>query len=247
MRISRQTVFVVMLALPGMVNAQVKSPAVSTDVPNTAPVFTKVAVSDIAAMAGTSLSPTAEYQGFGCGSDGCIVARAAEGGQPVISMHLRGGKVRATEFRTGIVISHGVNHSLNVVLNGASFIELQCNGVLQAMPNYAALGASNAGFGWQLYDGAKLLNSGHSAGEAVKFDVMAHTAVSAPMELAISDRGVLEIVHGANRIVLTPDDREGIGAKTNGYVTFEDIGLRVAGPAEFAVVNSMLKLDGRAQ
>ena len=249
MRISRQTVFVVMLALPGMVNAQVKSPAVSTDVPNTAPVFTKITVSDIAAMGGTSLSPSAEYQGFGCGSDGCIVARAAAGGQPVISMRLGGGKVRATEFHTGIVISHGVQHSLKVSLNGGDIIEILCNGrgSLQAMPNYAALGASNVGFGWQVYDGAKLLNSGHSAGEAVKFDVMAHTAVTAPMELAISDRGVLEIVHGASRIVLTPDDREGIGAKTNGYVTFEDIGLRVAGPAEFAVVNSTLRLEGRTQ
>ena len=249
MRISSRALLLVTLVWSGMLTAQTKSPPASSTVSSAVPVLKRVSVSDISAMAGTSLSLVATYQGVGCGNDGCIVAKAAAGGQPVISMRLGGGKVRATEFRTGIIISHGVQHSVDVSLNGSSIIEIQCDahGALQAVPKYAALGASNVGFGWQVYDGAKLLNSGHSAGEAVKFDVMAHTAVSAPMELAISDRGVLEIVHGASRIVLTPDDKESIGAKTKGYVTFEDLGLRVAGPAEFAVVNSTLKLEGLAQ
>jgi hypothetical protein len=232
-----------MLAWPVVLNAQAKSAPVSPAVPSTARVFKRVAASDISPMAGTSLSPIAAYQGFACGGLGCVVAKAAAGGQAVISIHLGGGKVRATEFRTGIIVSHGVKHSVEVSLNGTTLAEFSCDesGTLQAKPNFAALGASNAGFGWQSYDGAKLVNSGHSTGEAVKFDVMSHTAIAAPMELAISDRGVLEIVHGATRIVLTPDDKDGIGAKTKGYVTFEDLGLRVTGPAEFAVVNSMLK------
>ena len=248
MRHSVRTVFLAMLAWPVVLNAQAKSAPVSTAVPSTAPMFKSVAPSDISAMAGTFLSPIAAYGGLGCGVYGCHVAKAAPGGQPAISIHLGGGKVRTTEFRTGIIVSHGMEHSVEVSLNGSSLAEMLCNerGALQAKPNFAALGASRAGFGWQLYDGAKLVNSGHSSGEAVKFDVMSHTAVAAPMELAITDHGVIEIVHGASRIVLTPDDKDGIGAK--GYVTFEDIGLRVTGPAEFAVVNSTLKLggDGRA-
>jgi hypothetical protein len=162
-----------------------------------------------------------------------------------VTLHLKSSGQRATEFRTGLIVSHDVEHSVELSLNGADIFGLLCNGhgVLTASPHYVALGAANQGFSWAIFDGAKVSKSGHSSGEPVSYGSgggEGHSAMG-PMELALSDHGVIEVVHSGQRLVITPDDKSAIGAKTKGYLSFEDLGLRVAGPSSFALVKPSLK------
>lgn len=240
MRVSIATV--VLLGVPLVASrAQVQAPP-NVVVP-TASASRLIASSSIAALNGTATSSAPTFLGAQCGA-GCVIATAAAGGKPSVTLHLKSSGPRATEFRTGLIISHDAKHSIDLSLNGSDIVGLLCNGFhnLTVSPHYAALGAA-PGFSWSLFDGDKLIKSGHSSGEAVSYGSGGGEgrAAMGPMEVAVSDRGVFEIVHMGQRLVITPDDKAAIGAKTKGYVSFEDLGLRVAGASSFALVKPALK------
>lgn len=241
MKVSIIAVF--LLAVPlAPSRAQVKAPT-NIAVPS-ASSSKIIAPSSIVALDGTVTSSAPAFLGVQCGG-GCVIATASPGGKPSVTLNVKSMGPRATEFRTGLLVSHDVAHSVDLSLNGADIVGLLCNGhgELKVAPHYAALGASNQGFSWAIFDGGKFLKSGHSSGEAVSHGTgggEGHSAMG-PMELAVSDHGVIEIVHGGQRIVITPDDKAAIGAKTKGYLSFEDLGLRVAGPSSFALVKPALK------
>ncbi|HZI99099.1 MAG TPA: hypothetical protein VFD22_00465, partial [Gemmatimonadaceae bacterium] len=136
-----------------------------------------------------------------------------------------------------------VPHSLTVSLNGSDLLGLLCNGkgTLTATPKFTAIGATNSGFSWQLLDGGKVLKSGHGSGggEGIVIDMGGH--VAGVMQIAVSDHGVISIEHGTQKLVIASDTKDAIGAKTGGYLKFEDLGLRVGGTAEFAILNTVLK------
>src|SRR5512141_1277501 len=97
---------------------------------------------------------------------------------------------RATEFRTGLIVSHDVAHSVDLSLNGNDILGLLCNGhgEMKIAPHFGAMGAAKQGFSWQIFDGGKLLKSGHASGEAISHGTgggEGHTAMS-PMEIAVS-------------------------------------------------------------
>ena len=230
--------FAVVAVLPALASAQIKAPT-GISVPTATATVKLLTGSDIAPTTGTSIAPSASYLGITCGTQPCLVARAAAGAQPAVSMKLAAAGVDATEFRTGVIFAHDVPHSLTLSLNGADIFGLLCNGFIEATPRYGALGAAN-GFSWQVFDGSKLVKSGHSNGEAVNFGAVP-MAMGSPMQIAISSKGAFEVVHGTIRILIAADDKAAIGAKTGGYLRFEDLGLRGGGVSEFAVVAPSLK------
>lgn len=224
---------------PVVANAQLQLPtSVSTPTAITAK---PIVAGDIRALTGTTTSSATTFLGASCGK-ACIVATAASGGNPAITLHPKSPD-KAKEFHTGLIISHDVKHSVDVSLSGSSIVGLLCNGFLVVAPHFMEFGAKSAGFSWAIFDGDKLVNSGHSSGDAVKHGTgggEGHT-MTMPMELSISDHGVIEILHMGQRLVITPDDKSGIGAKTGGYLKFDDLGLRVAGPSSFGLVEPTLK------
>jgi hypothetical protein len=201
-----------------------------------------VALPDFSTTSGTALLQAATYLGSSCGGAGCVVAKASSGANLAVAIHLGGAKLPASELRTGLLISHDVAHSLDVALNGVDILSLQCNGVhsLTVIPRFSGLGAQTSAFTWELLDGGKVIKagSGTAAGDGITIDLMSSGGA---MQLVVSNTGVMSIEHGTQRLVLTPDAKSGIGAKTGGAVRFEDLGLRVAGPQEFAVMNTVLK------
>jgi hypothetical protein len=201
-----------------------------------------VTAANISALGGTVTSSSPNFLGAACGA-GCVIATASAGQKPSVALHLKGIGAHATEFRTGLLVSHDVAHSVEVTLNGGDIVGLLCDGkgALKVSPHFATLGAA-PGFSWAVFDGVKLVSKGHSGGEAALIGSGAaggHAAM-APMELAISDRAVIEIVHGGQRLVITPDDQSSIGAKTKGYLPFDDVAVSVGGPSSFALVKPNL-------
>ena len=195
--------------------------------------------SDVVGVTGSIVSSSTAYLDHSCDTR-CLVVKAGAGAKAAISFRAPSTTQHAIEFRTGILISHDVPHSLDVTLGGSRLFWMLCDevGALKITPNFSALGASTKGFTWKLYESGKLVKTAHSAGEAVSpgTDGAKGHSMSVPMQFALSDRGIIEVVHGSRMMRFISDDRSGIGARTKGYVTFEDLGLRVAGPSEFAVV-----------
>jgi len=195
--------------------------------------------SDVVGVAGTTVSLSNAYLGQACDTR-CLVSNSGSGDKAGISFRAPKTTQHATEFRTGILISHDGPHTLDVTLGGSVIFSLLCNGrgALKISPNFSALGASSKGFRWEQFESGKQVKTAHSAGEAVSYGTGGGEGqpMSAPIQFALSDRGVFEVVHGSQSLRFISDDKSGIGAKTKGYVSFEDLGLRVAGPSGFAVV-----------
>lgn len=236
------TTLALLLSPIAAIDAQLQQPA--TVVSPSASTSKLVGPSDIRALAGTTTSSAAMFLGMPCGS-GCLIATASAGGKPSVALNLKSSGARATEFRTGLIVSHDVQHSIELSLNGADIVGLLCNGhgEMKVSPHFGALGATNQGFSWVIFDGDKLLKSGHSSGEAAFSGTGGGEghSLTGPMELAVSDHGVIEVVHGGQRMVITPDDKSAIGAKTKGYLSFNDVGVSVSGPSSFALVKPALK------
>jgi hypothetical protein len=173
---------------------------------------------NIVAATGTVISSVSAYNGVQC-AEGCIVAKSGAGGKPALSLKFGDGSVRVEEVRTGVVISHDVSHSLRVTANGSELAGLLCNGhgAMVATPNFKALGATSSGFKWAIFDGAKMVSSSHSNGEAVKWNGDGHSA--APMQLAVFSDATIEITHGSIRLVMTSDDGQTIEAKNPWYTS----------------------------
>lgn len=227
-------------ACPLLAQAQVKGSVAVPSVTTSAPRF--ISASDISAVGGSTLSLVTTYGGFACGSAGCTVAKGTGDGKAAMSLHLGGAKDRVSEVRVGILLPHGQSHTLQVSLNGIDLAEFLCDATFRTTPSFSSLGASGKGFNWEIYEGAKLLRSGHSAGKGVSLSAKGDMK-SVPMELAISESGVIEVVHGGSRIVLTSDQKAAVLVKSGGYLKFENLGLRVAGPGEFAVTSTKLSMN----
>ncbi len=242
MKASLASLAAILLAFPAA-SAQppVLPPAVVNPASTAAPKI--IVASEIAARAGTTISSAPTFEGVSCG-DGCFIAKSAAGGKPAVLLNLSSSEQHAAEFRTGLIVSHAAEHSVDLSLKGADIFGLLCDGhgALKVTPHFIALGASNGGFSWAIFDGDKLIKSGHSTGEAVSYgNGGGNAGMNAPMEIALSNHGVFEVVHEGQRLVFTSDDKNSIGAKTKGTLSFDNLGLRVGGAPAFALVKPAMK------
>jgi len=222
--------------------AQTKPTITSTTTVNLS-LLKPVMQAEMTALSGTTLSSAPTYFNVGCSAGACTVAKGTATATGV-TMPLGGSKVAATQVRASLLTPHGIDHTLFVSLNGAEILNAICSAAmeLKLAPNFKSVGALNNGFTWELYEGGKLVKSGKSAGEALALNMGGQVNMASQYDFTVYNHGVIEILHGANqRIVLTPLDQANIGAKTGGSLRFEDLGLRVAGIDQFAIVAAGLK------
>jgi hypothetical protein len=209
--------------------------------PTASATIKSITLADVKGLNGTMMSQQSSFAGDSCGPTQCIVAQATGGGGPSLQVHFGDGSVHAPVLQTGLMIAHGTPHSVIVSLNGSDIFSMQCDahGALKATPMFGALGASTPSYKWELTENGKTVKAGVSKGDAgIIIDDGSHTMGA--MAFAISDRGVITLMHGAQTITFMPDAKD-IGAKTGGYLRFDDLGLRGAGVSEIAVVNASLR------
>lgn len=195
---------------------------------------------NITAIAGTAVMPVSSYKGVQC-ADKCIVATGGIDGKSGVSVHFADGSVHVEEVRTALVVSHDKPHSLTLSLDRSEILGMQCNerGDMKASPNFRPLGATSTGYKWVVFQGAKMLKTGHSNGEAVEWNGDGHNAGS--MQLAVFSDVTIEISHGDTRLVMTSDDGPSIEARTGGTLKFNELGIQVAGVPEFAVTSARIQ------
>lgn len=221
---------------PALLSAQVRptAPVIGALVKKSIP------RANITAVSGSSISTVPTYDGIQC-PEGCIVARGGSGGNSSLSVRFADGSVRVEEVRAGLVLSHDKPHAIKVSMDDWELAGIQCNakGGLKATPNFRGLGATNTGFKWAIFEGAKMLKSGHSNGEPVEWNGDGHS--KGPMQLAVFSDATVEIGHDGARLVMTSDDSEAIQARTGGSLRFSNLGIAVSGPSEFALTSAQLQ------
>jgi len=233
----RRLALLAALVIPWVSQAQLRptaSPVLGALVKKTIP------IANITAAQGSSIAVVNAYGGDSCVS-GCVVANAGLDGKSGVSVRFAERSVRVEEVRTAVVISHEKAHSLGMTLNGNEILGLLCNGMgaITASPKFSTLGAVNAGFKWAIFQGSKMLSSGHSNGEAVKWNGDGHTM--GPMQLAVFSDATVEVSHGDMRLVMTSDEGATIESKSGGSLRFETLGLSVAGASEFGVMSAQIQ------
>lgn len=199
-----------------------------------------IPASKIVATSGTTITTAASYMGIQCTGQ-CVVAKSSSGAKSGVSVKFGDASVKVEEVRTAVAVSHETPHALGLTISGSEILGIQCNAHagLKASPNFRILGASNTGFKWAIFQGSKMVKSGHSNGEAAELPADDH--VAGPMQLAVFSDGTLEITHGGLRLVMSSDDGKTIEAKSGGYLRFEDLGLYVAGVSEFGVTSAQIQ------
>ena len=232
---SRFVALAVVAAFPFSLLAQVR-PVYPVYAPPPSLVIKSVKVSDVTAAPGTVITGTTGIGGMIC----CIMAKTTSGSSPSMVVHFGDGSVHSPALQTGLRIQHDVAHSLTIMLNGTDIFSVQCDGKgsLKASADFAALGASSGGYKWELSENGKAVTSGHGSGggEGIVID-MGHDV--SDMQFGITDRGVMTLYHGSHTLVITPDATN-IGAKTGGYLRFQDLGVRAGGVSEFSLVSPAL-------
>jgi hypothetical protein len=234
-----QTIAAISLIVPALLGAQIK-PTVTSTTTNLA-LLKPVLRTDMLALSGSSLSTVTTYFDKGCDTGGCTVVKATTA--PGVSIPLGGSSVPATQLRATLLTPHGIDHTLYVVVNGSEILNALCNSAmeLKLLPNFKAMGATTNAFSWQVFEGGKLTKNGQSIGDAFTLNLGGPVSMANLYDFTVTSHGTIEILHGTLRIVLTPQNSSGIGAKTGGSLKFEDLGLRVAGVDQFAIVSAGLK------
>lgn len=223
---------------PMILGAQLK-PTISTTTSINLSALKPVVSTDLVAAAGTTLATVPAYFGNTCPTGGCTTVRTSSGSTAAVSLKLSGDKPASSVGAT-LLAPHGIDHDLGVTINGMQILDAICNNMMELIltPNFKSFGSSTSAFTWQFYDGGKLVSSGKSAGEALKLNVGGQVSQANMYTFDVSSHGVITIDHGAQKIIMTPQDMTGIGAKTGGYLKFEDLGLRMAGLDQFALVSA---------
>jgi len=229
---------VAVVLAPTMLGAQLR-PTVSTTTSINLSALKPVISTDLIAAAGTTLATVPTYFGTTCPTGGCTTIKTAAGSTAGVSLKLSSDKPASSVGAT-LLAPHGIDHDLGVTINGTQILDAICNNMMELIltPNFKAFGSSTSAFTWQFYDGGKLVSSGTSAGAALKLNVGGQISKANMYNFEVSNRGTITINHGAQKIVMIPEDASGIGAKTGGYLKFEDLGLRMAGLDQFALVSA---------
>jgi len=227
---------VVAIAIPAMVSAQapvarVPGALVKKSIPRTA----------ITGGTETVLSTVPTYQGLTC-EGGCIVARGTNKQNVRVLIRPNDPTIKLEEVRTTLVIPHGQPHSVQLTLDDVEVLGLLCDGheAISAFPKFRSMGAEQKGFKWARFDGSKMIASGHSNGESIKWDGDGKS-MSAPMQLAIFSDGTVEVTHGTQRTVMTSDDSGLIEQKSGASLQARDVMIRAADVAELAIISTNLQ------
>jgi hypothetical protein len=226
----------VALVIPTMISAQ-------TPVAPIRGALVKKSIPRTAIMAGTEtvLSNAPAYQGVTC-EGGCVVARAANKRNVRVLIRPSDPAIKLEEVRTKMVVPHGQPHSVQLTLDDVEVLGLLCDGhtAISAFPKFRAMGASQRGFKWARFDGSRMIASGHSNGESIKWDGDGK-AMSEPMQLAIFSDGTVEVTHGTQRTVMTSDDSALIERNSNSSLQFKDLMIRAADVPEIAILSTNLQ------
>lgn len=189
----------------------------------------------------TVLSTVPTYQGIAC-EGGCIVARGTNKQNVRVLIRPSDPAIKLEEVRTTFVIPHGQPHSVQLTLDDVEVLGLLCDGheAISAFPKFRAMGAVEKGFKWARFDGSRMLASGHSNGESIKWDGDGK-AMAGPMQLAVFSDGTVEVTHGTQRVVMTSDDSGLIEQKSGASLQFRDAMIRAADVAELAILSTNLQ------
>jgi hypothetical protein len=227
---------VVVIAIPAMVSAQ-------APVAGVAGALVKKSIPRSAITGGTEtvLSTVPVYQGVAC-EGGCILARGTSKQNVRVLIRPNDPAVKLEEVRTTLVIPHGQPHSVQLTLDDVELLGLLCNGheAISAFPKFHAMGAVQKGFKWARFDGSKMIASGHSNGESIKWDGDGKS-MSGPMQLAVFSDGTVEVTHGTQRTVMTSDDSALIEQKSGASLQARDVMIRAADVAELAIISTNLQ------
>lgn len=189
----------------------------------------------------TVLSTAPVYQGVTC-EGGCIVARGTNKRNVRVLIRPGDPEIKLEEIRTTLVIPHGQPHSVQLTLDDAELVGLLCDGheAISAFPKFRAMGAVQRGFKWARFEGSRMVASGHSNGESIKWDGDGK-AMMGPMQLAVFSDGTVEVTHGTQRTVMTSDDSALIEQKSGSSLQFRDVMIRAADVPEIAIVSTNLQ------
>lgn len=188
----------------------------------------------------TRLSTAPSYSGVSC-TGGCIVARGDNKKNVHVAIHPIDPSVKLEEVRVSMVVPHGKPHSVRLTLDEAQIVGLLCDGkdAMLASPRFRAMAAPHAGFKWAIFDGAKMVKSGHSNGESLKWN--GDGKAMGPMQLAVFSDGTVEVTHGRQRVVMTSDDTALIEQKSGSSLQYRDVSIWAADVPEIAIVSATLQ------
>jgi hypothetical protein len=196
--------------------------------------------SSIVAGDHTRISTAPSYSGVSC-AGGCIVARGDNKRNVHVAIHPIDPAVKLEEVRVSLIVPHGTPHSVRLTLDEAQIVGLLCNGrdAMLASPRFRAMGAPHPGFKWAIFDGSKMVKSGHSNGESLKWN--GDGKAMGPMQLAVFSDGTVEVTHGNQRVVMTSDDTALIEQRSASSLQYRDVSIWAADVPEFAIVSAAIQ------
>ena len=188
----------------------------------------------------TVITTAPTYQGIEC-TGGCLIARGDNKRNVHVVLRPMDPTAKLEEVRTTLIVPHGSPHSVRLTLDEAEIVGLLCNGkdAMLASPRFRAMGATSPGFKWAIFDGAKMVKSGHSNGESLKWDGDGKSMGA--MQLAFFSDGTVEITHGSQRVVMTSDDSALIEKKSGSSLQYQDVSIWAADVPELAIVSAEIQ------